>query len=116
MPAPTGYHRQNVVIKDMNGGSSTYSTFVGIDRAFVSSLERAYVREISGTGYADVRNTFLQRLEIAFGKPGDANSLDTLLHRTSTKICRHCPSVRKTMQRALRPSVPLRIVRSRSTV
>ncbi|MBU1176568.1 MAG: flagellar hook-associated protein FlgK [Alphaproteobacteria bacterium] len=75
----SGYHRQSVVIKDMNGGSSTYSSFVGVERAFVSSLERAYVREVGDMGYADVRNTFLERLEVAFGKPGDANSLDTLL-------------------------------------
>ena len=74
-----GYHRQSVVLKDMNGGSGTYSSFVGVERAFVSSLERAYTREVSGMGYADVRNTFLERLETAFGKPGDAISLDTLL-------------------------------------
>ena len=74
-----GYHRQSVIVKDMNGGSGTYASFVGVDRAFVTSLERAYVREVSATGYADIRNTFFERLEVAFGKPGDANSLDTLL-------------------------------------
>ena len=81
-----GYHRQSVILKDMNGGSGTYASFVGVDRAFVSSLERAYVREVSASGYADVRNTFLERLEVAFGKPGDANSLDTLLQGFSNSL------------------------------
>ena len=80
------YHRQSVVTKDMNGGSSTYSSFVGIQRAFTASLERAHIREISDTGYADVRSTFLQRLEVAFGKPGAANSLDTLLQNFSSSL------------------------------
>jgi len=73
------YHKQSLVTKDMVGGSSTYASYVGIERAFTASLERAHLREVSDTGYADVRNAFLQRLETALGKPGDANSLDTLL-------------------------------------
>lgn len=81
-----GYHRQSVILKDMNGSSGTYASFVGVDRAFVTSLERAYVREVSGTGYADVRNTFLERLEVAFGKPGAANSLDTLLQNFTKSL------------------------------
>ena len=81
-----GYHRQSVVIKDMNGGSGSYASFVGVKRAFVDSLERAHVREISATGYADVRDTFLRRLEVAFGKPGDANSLDTLMQGFSKSV------------------------------
>ena len=82
----SSYHRQDVVIKDMSGGSSTYSSFVGVQRAFSESLERAYVREVSGTSYANVRNTFLQRLETALGKPGDANSLDTILQDFSNSL------------------------------
>ena len=81
-----GYHRQNVVLKDMNGGSGSYSSFVGTKRAFVSSLERAYTREVSGMGYADVRNTFMERLETALGKPGDAISLDTLLQNFNNSL------------------------------
>ena len=81
-----GYHRQSVVIKDMTGGSGTYASFVGTKRAFVSSLERAYTREVSGMGYADVRNTFLERLETAFGKPGDAISLDTLMQNFNNSM------------------------------
>lgn len=81
-----GYHRQSVVIEDVTGGSSTYANFVGVDRAFSAALERALAREASGTGYADVRNTFLERLETAFGQPGDANSLDTLLQNFTNSL------------------------------
>ncbi len=75
----TRYHRQDVVVEDRTGGSSTYASFVGVARAFSESIERAYVRELSDTAYANVRSRFLSNLETAFGLPGDANSLDTLV-------------------------------------
>ncbi len=80
------YHKQSLVTKDMNGGGGTYSAYVTIVRSFTAALERSHVSELGGMGYADVRNTFLQRLETAFGKPGDANSLDTALQDFTTSL------------------------------
>lgn len=73
-----GYHRQSVTIQDMNSGSSTYAQLVDVQRAFSAALQRANNQETAGLGYADVRSTFLSRLETTLGKPGDPNSLDTI--------------------------------------
>ncbi len=80
------YHKQSLVTKDMNGGGGTYSAYVNIVRAFTASLQRNHVSELGDTGFADVRNTFLQRLETAFGKPGDPNSLDTALQNFTSSL------------------------------
>jgi len=73
-----GYHKQSLTITDGVGASSTYARTAGVQRAFSEALQRAYNQETSAAGYADVRSSLYSLVEAAFGKPGDANSLDTL--------------------------------------
>jgi flagellar hook-associated protein 1 FlgK len=72
-----GYHRQTVSTVDAMGSSGTYVRSGGVDRAFSQSLQTYYTRSTADAGYANVRASFLDRLQFAFGKPGAEGSLDT---------------------------------------
>lgn len=71
-----GYHRQSLNVVERVGGGS-YVSAGALNRAFSASLQAHYNTEVSNSSYADTRASSLDRLQIAFGKPGQAGSLDT---------------------------------------
>ncbi|WP_417309580.1 flagellar hook-associated protein FlgK [Devosia sp.] len=72
-----GYHKQSVSVIDTLGINSAYAREGTITRAFNESLQKHYTSAISGSGFADVRSTYLDRLQTLMGKPGTTGSLDT---------------------------------------
>ena len=73
-----GYHRQSIVIEETAYGTSAQVRASTLSRAFNEALEKQHLVAVSSASYHDVRTNFLDRLQMHLGKPGDANSLDTL--------------------------------------
>ncbi|MCB1516364.1 MAG: flagellar hook-associated protein FlgK [Hyphomicrobiaceae bacterium] len=73
-----GYHVQSLNVVDANGTFSTYAQVAGIDRAFAATLQRQYNDSVSNASYADVKQSFLERLQTYLGMPGEDGSLDTV--------------------------------------
>lgn len=73
-----GYHRQALTVLDYNEQDSTYAKSAGATRAFNSSLQTYYNRQVSDTSNSSVQATYLDRLQGFLGKPGSAESLDTV--------------------------------------
>ncbi|WMT85734.1 flagellar hook-associated protein FlgK [Pelagibacterium sp. 26DY04] len=73
-----GYHRQSIVIEETAFGTSSQVRSSTLSRAFNEALEKQHLVAVSSAGYHQVRSNFLDRLQMHLGKPGDANSLDTL--------------------------------------
>jgi flagellar hook-associated protein 1 FlgK len=73
-----GYHRQSLNVVDHNAELGTYARSAGATRAFNSSLQAYYTRQVSDTSSSDVQASYLDRLQGFLGKPGSAGSLDTL--------------------------------------
>ncbi|MCB9994187.1 MAG: flagellar hook-associated protein FlgK [Hyphomicrobiaceae bacterium] len=73
-----GYHAQTLNVVDANGTYSTYARIAGVDRAFVASLQKRYNDSVSDASYADVKQSFLDRLQTYLGLPGQDGSLDTV--------------------------------------
>lgn len=73
-----GYHRQSLNIVDYNSQDSSYARSVGTNRAFNSSLQAYYTRQVSDTANSSVRASYLDRLQGFLGKPGTAGSLDSV--------------------------------------
>lgn len=73
-----GYHRQSLNIVDYNSQDSSYARSVGTKRAFNSSLQAYYTRQVSDTANSSVRASYLDRLQGFLGKPGAAGSLDSV--------------------------------------
>ncbi|WP_375451967.1 flagellar hook-associated protein FlgK [uncultured Devosia sp.] len=73
-----GYHRQSLNIVDYNSQNSTYARTAGASRAFSTSLQTYYTRQVSDTSSSAVQATYLDRLQGTLGKPGSTGSLDTL--------------------------------------
>lgn len=73
-----GYHRQSLNIIDYNSVNGTYARSAGVSRAFSLSLQTYYNRQVSDTAQSDVVATYLNKLQVYLGKPGDAGSLDTM--------------------------------------
>lgn len=73
-----GYHRQSLNIIDYNSVNGTYARTAGVNRAFSISLQTYYNRQVSDTAQSDVVATYLNKLQVYMGKPGDAGSLDTM--------------------------------------
>nr|WP_295887077.1 flagellar hook-associated protein FlgK [uncultured Devosia sp.] len=71
-----GYHRQQLNIVDYNSQDSSYARSVGTNRAFNSSLQAYYNRQVSDTANSSVSASYLDRLQGFLGKPGTAGSLD----------------------------------------
>ncbi|MGV8833088.1 MAG: flagellar hook-associated protein FlgK [Devosia sp.] len=74
-----GYHRQSLNVVDYNAQSSTYARSVGAARAFNSSLQTYYNRQVSDTANSSIQASYLDRMQGFLGKPGSAGSLDTIL-------------------------------------
>ncbi|KRA45548.1 flagellar hook-associated protein FlgK [Devosia sp. Root635] len=73
-----GYHRQSLNIVDYNSQDSSYARSVGTHRAFNSSLQAYYNRQVSDTANSGIQAGYLDRLQGFMGKPGTAGSLDTV--------------------------------------
>jgi flagellar hook-associated protein 1 FlgK len=73
-----GYHRQALNIVDYNSQDSSYARSVGTQRAFNSSLQAYYNRQVSDTANSSIQAGYLDRLQGFLGKPGTAGSLDTV--------------------------------------
>ena len=73
-----GYHRQSIVIEETAYGTSAQVRASTLSRAFNEALEKQHLVAVSSASYHDVRTSFLDRMQMHLGKPGDANSLDTL--------------------------------------
>tara|TARA_R110002124_G_scaffold36451_1_gene117350 strand:- start:3772 stop:5610 length:1839 start_codon:yes stop_codon:yes gene_type:complete len=73
-----GYHRQSLNVVDYNTQSSTYARSVGAARAFNTSLQTYYNRQVSDTANSSIQASYLDRLQGFLGKPGSAGSLDTI--------------------------------------
>lgn len=74
-----GYHKQSLNVVDYNSQSSSYARTAGANRAFNTSLQTYYTRQVSDTANAGVQASYLNRFQVALGKPGSAGSLDTAL-------------------------------------
>lgn len=73
-----GYHRQALNVVDYNAQNSTYARSVGVTRAFNTSLQTYYTRQVSDAANSSVQAGYLDRLQGFLGKPGQAGSLDTI--------------------------------------
>jgi len=73
-----GYHRQSLNIVDYNSQSSSYARSVGAARAFNSSLQSYYNRQVADTANSSIQASYLDRMQGFLGKPGSAGSLDTI--------------------------------------
>jgi flagellar hook-associated protein 1 FlgK len=72
-----GYHRQSLSVIETQGANSTFVRNGVVTRAFNQSLTLHYSRALSDSGFSSVRANFVDRLQMAIGKPGTAGSLDT---------------------------------------
>ncbi|MFP9138006.1 flagellar hook-associated protein FlgK [Devosia sp. XGJD_8] len=73
-----GYHRQSLNVVDYNSQSSTYARTIGVNRAFNTSLQTYYTRQVSDTANSGIQASYLDRLQGFLGKPGADGSLDTV--------------------------------------
>lgn len=73
-----GYHRQSIVITETSYGTSAQVRASSLTRAFNAALEKQHLVAVSSASYHDVRASYLDRLQMHIGKPGDANALDRL--------------------------------------
>jgi flagellar hook-associated protein 1 FlgK len=73
-----GYHRQSLNVVDHNTSTGTYARSAGTVRAFNTSLQTYYTRQVSDASTSSVQASYLDRLQGFLGKPGSAGSLDTL--------------------------------------
>lgn len=80
-----GYHRQSLSVVD-RFGTSPYAQAGTLTRAFSASLQAHYTREVSDSGYADAVASLLDRLQTAFGLPGEPGSLDTVFNEFETGL------------------------------
>lgn len=71
-----GYHRQSLNVIDYNAQDSSYARSAGTNRAFNTSLQTYYTRQVSDTANSGVQASYLDRLQGFLGKPGSAGSLD----------------------------------------
>lgn len=72
-----GYHRRAVSVIDTLGVNSTYAREGQLTRAFNQSLQSHYTRAVSDSSFSSVQSTYLDRVQILFGKPGTTGSLDS---------------------------------------
>ncbi|WP_108396476.1 flagellar hook-associated protein FlgK [Devosia submarina] len=73
-----GYNRQSLNVIDYNSQSGSYARSAGVTRAFNSSLQTYYTRQVADAANSGVQAKYLDRLQGFLGKPGSAASLDTL--------------------------------------
>lgn len=81
-----GYHRRSISVIDTLGVNSTYAREGQLTRAFNQSLQSHYTRAVSDSSFASVQATFLDRVQILFGKPGTTGSLDSAFTEFETSL------------------------------
>ncbi|MGB3338633.1 MAG: flagellar hook-associated protein FlgK [Devosia sp.] len=81
-----GYHRQSLNVVDYNAQNSTYARSIGVNRAFNTSLQTYYTRQVSDTANSGVQANYLDRLQGFLGKPGAAGSLDTVFGKLQNSL------------------------------
>lgn len=72
-----GYHRRSISVIDTIGANSTYAREGKLARAFNQSLQSHYTRAVSDSGFSSVQSSYLDRVQVLFGKPGTTGSLDS---------------------------------------
>jgi flagellar hook-associated protein 1 FlgK len=73
-----GYHKRTVSVIDTLGVNSTYAREGKLTRAFNQSLQSHYTRAVSDSSFSSVKASYLDRVQVLFGKPGTTGSLDTV--------------------------------------
>lgn len=81
-----GYHRQSLSVIDTLGANSSYARDGQVTRAFNQALQNHYTLGTSNSGFANIRASVLDRLQVAFGKPGTAGALDTAFGEFQTAL------------------------------
>jgi flagellar hook-associated protein 1 FlgK len=81
-----GYHRRSISVIDTLGVNSTYAREGQLSRSFNRSLQSHYTRAVSDSSFASVQSTFLDRVQILFGKPGTTGSLDSAFNEFETSL------------------------------
>lgn len=81
-----GYHRQSLSVIDTLGVNSTYARNGAVTRAFNQTLQNHYTLGASDSGFVNIRASVLDRLQVAFGKPGAAGALDTAFGEFQTAL------------------------------
>lgn len=81
-----GYHRQSLNVVDYNAQNSSYARSVGANRAFNTSLQTYYTRQVSDTSNSSVQAAYLDRLQGFMGKPGSSGSLDTIFNNLQNAL------------------------------
>jgi len=73
-----GYHKRSVSVIDTLGVNSTYAREGKLTRAFNQSLQSHYTRAVSDSSFSSVQASYLDRVQVLFGKPGTTGSLDSV--------------------------------------
>lgn len=73
-----GYHKRTVSVIDTLGVNSTYAREGKLTRAFNQSLQSHYTRAVSDSSFSSVQASYLDRVQVLFGKPGTTGSLDSV--------------------------------------
>ena len=81
-----GYHRQSLSVIDTLGVNSSYARNGAVTRAFNQTLQNHYTLGTSDSGFVNIRASVLDRLQVAFGKPGSAGALDTAFGEFQTAL------------------------------
>jgi flagellar hook-associated protein 1 FlgK len=81
-----GYHRRSISVIDTLGVNSTYAREGQLTRAFNQSLQSHYTRAVSESSFSSVQSTYLDRVQILFGKPGTTGSLDSVFSAFSSSL------------------------------
>lgn len=81
-----GYHSRSLSVIESTGAYSTYAREGTLVRAFNQSLQQHYTIAVSDSSAADLKATFLDRVQTLFGKPGDTGALDTVFNAFQTSL------------------------------
>lgn len=81
-----GYHRQSLSVIDTLGANSSYARDGEVTRTFNQTLQNHYTSGTSNSGFVNIRASVLDRLQVAFGKPGTAGALDTAFGEFQTAL------------------------------
>lgn len=81
-----GYHKRSLSVIEASGAYSTYARDGGLTRSFNQALQQHYTVAVSDASAADLKATFLDRVQSLFGMPGGTGSLDTVFNAFQTSL------------------------------
>lgn len=81
-----GYHKRSLSVVEAAGAHSTYARDGGLTRSFNQSLQQHYTVAISDASGANLKASFLDRVQTLFGMPGQTGSLDTVFNAFQTSL------------------------------